>query len=128
VQQVRQQGGDYLLVKRNQSLLHSEIADLFAAPLPRWLEHRTAHTSHKAHARREVRAICASTELAEWLAPRWPDVAQFFQIERRITQHGTTRHKLVYGFQLATPGCRGAAPAGSRTPTLVYREQGALAT
>lgn len=110
VQQLCQQGGDYLLIaKGNQSLLRAQIAELFAAPLPRWLDERHARTSGKAHGRREVRHLRASTELAELLAPTWTGVAQVFQLDRRITRHGRTTHETVYGLTSLPPSVADAA-------------------
>lgn len=96
--QVRAQGGDYLLwVKKNQPLLRSEIAELFAAPLPRWLDERTARSVNKGHGRLEVRQLRVSSELAQLLAPTWHDAAQVFRLDRTISRHGQTTQESVYG-------------------------------
>ena len=61
-----------------------------------------ARTVDKAHGRLEIRHLRVSSELSEYLAPRWPQVAQVFQIERTITRHGKTTHELVYGLTSLT--------------------------
>jgi predicted transposase YbfD/YdcC len=98
-QAVLDRGGDYLLIaKGNQSELRAAIALLFSQPLrPQLFPEGEAHTVDKAHGRLEVRHLRVSNELGEYLAPRWPQVAQVFQIERTITRHGKTTHELVYG-------------------------------
>jgi predicted transposase YbfD/YdcC len=102
--QVRQQGGDYLLlVKGNQALVQSELTEFFAAALPRWLEERRTRQSGKAHGRLEIRTLRASTEMCDLLAPTWSDVAQVFQIERTITRQGATSHETVYGLTSVPP-------------------------
>lgn len=103
-EQVAQQGGDYLLIaKGNQAQLRNEIAELFADVLPRWMDEREAHSTNKGHGRLEVRHLRVSCDLAELLAPTWYGVAQVFQLERRITRHGTTRSETVYGLTSLRP-------------------------
>jgi hypothetical protein len=82
-------------VKGNQALIPSEIAELFAAPLPTWLGEQRTHQVNKGDGRLEILALCASTVLAEVLAPYWPDGAQGFQIKRTITRRATTAHVLA---------------------------------
>ncbi len=97
-QQILAQGGDYLLIaKRNQPTLRDDIALLFSqAPVP-WLPEQQAHSVNKGHGRIEVRHLRTSCELGEFLAPKWPQVAQVFQIERRITRRGRTSTEMAYG-------------------------------
>lgn len=109
-QAVLERGGDYLLIaKGNQSELRAAIALLFSQPpRPRLFPEGEARTVDKAHGRLEVRHLRVSSELGEYLAPRWPQVAQVLQIERIITRHGKTTHERVYGLtslnpQLASP-------------------------
>ncbi len=98
-QAVLDRGGDYLLIaKGNQSELRAAIALLFSQPSrPRLFPEGEARTVDKAHGRLEVRHLRVSSELGAYLAPRWPQVAQVFQIERTITRHGKTTHERVYG-------------------------------
>jgi predicted transposase YbfD/YdcC len=103
-QAVLDRGGDYLLIaKRNQSELREAIALLFShPPRPRLFPEGEARTVDKAHGRLEIRHLRVSRELGEYLAPRWPQVAQVFQIERTITRHGKTTQELVYGLTSLT--------------------------
>lgn len=78
-QQIREQGGDYLMVvKANQPDMHRASADQFADP--RWLPHEQAseygrhQTIEKGHGRLETRTLETCTTLRGWL--RWPDAAQ----------------------------------------------------
>ncbi len=98
-QAVLDRGGDYLLIaKGNQSELRAAIALLFSQPpRPRLFPEGEARTVDKAHGRLEVRHLRVSSQLGAYLAPRWPQVAQVFQIERTITRHGKTTHERVYG-------------------------------
>lgn len=102
---VLDRGGEYLLIaKGNQSELREAIALLFSQPpRPRLFPESEARTVDKAHGRLEVRHLRVSSELSEYLAPRWPQVAQVFQIERTITRHGKTTRELVYGLTSLTP-------------------------
>lgn len=103
-QAVLDRGGDYLLIaKGNQSELREAIALLFSQPpRPRLFPEGEAHTIDKAHGRREGRHLRVSSELGEYLAPHWPQVAQVFQIERTITRQGKTTHERVYGLTSLT--------------------------
>lgn len=104
-QAILARGGDYLLIaKGNQSELRAAIALLFSQPpRPRLFPEGEAHTVDKAHGRLEVRHLRVSRELGEYLAPRWPQVAQVFQIERTITRQGKTTHERVYGLTSLNP-------------------------
>lgn len=103
-QAVLDRGGEYLLIaKGNQSELREAIALLFSQPLrPRLFPEGEAHTVDKAHGHLEIRHLRVSSELGAYLAPRWPQVAQVFQIERTITRHGKTTHEFVYGLTSLT--------------------------
>ena len=103
-QAVLDRGGDYLLIaKGNQSELREAIALLFSQPpRPRLFPEGEARTVDKAHGRLEIRHLRVSSELGAYLAPRWPQVAQVFQIARTITRHGKTTHELVYGLTSLT--------------------------
>ena len=97
-QQILEQGGDYLLVaKRNQPTLREDIALLFSQAPVRWLPEGKACTVDKGHGRLEVRRLRTSQELGDYLAPRWPAVAQVFQIERQTTAEGKTTIDISYG-------------------------------
>jgi predicted transposase YbfD/YdcC len=95
---VRAQGGDYVvIVKKNQRGLRADLAWLFEGEWPTWLEQRTATTVNKGHGRIEVRQLRASTELNEYLASEWTDVAQVFQIARTIERPRKCTQEVVYG-------------------------------
>ena len=95
---VRAQGGDYVLIaKKNQRGLREDLALLFGGEWPTWLEQRTVTTVEKGHGRVEVRQLRASTELNEYLATMWADVAQVFEIERDIVRNRKATHEVVYG-------------------------------
>ncbi len=107
---VRAHGGDYVLIaKKNQRGLLQDLILLFGGDWPTWLEQRTATTVNKGHGRIEVRQLRASTELNEYLAAQWVDVAQVFQIERDMVRNGKPTHAVVYGItsipaEVADPG------------------------
>jgi predicted transposase YbfD/YdcC len=107
---VRAQGGDYVLIaKKNQRGLREDVALLFGGVWPAWLEQRSVRTFDKGHGRLEVRQLRASTELNEYLAERWEDVAQVFEVERDIVRNGKATHEVVHGItslptDVATPG------------------------
>lgn len=96
---VRHQGGHYILiVKENRKELYEDIALLFeAGPLP-GLPEQQARTVDKKHGRLETRTLRISSALTDYLIPGWPDVAQVFQIERRVTKGGKTTCECSYGF------------------------------
>jgi predicted transposase YbfD/YdcC len=101
---VRAQGGDYvLIVKKNQRGLLQDLALLFEGAWPAWLEQRSVTTLNKGHGRIEVRQLRASTELNEYLAAQWQDVAQVFQIEREVVRQGHATHEVVYGLTSIPP-------------------------
>jgi predicted transposase YbfD/YdcC len=101
---IREQGGDYLLIaKANQRTLYDDIAFTFAhAPMPCWPEQST-HQVEKGHGRHTVRHLRTSVLLNDYLAAKWPDVAQVFQLERTVTRHGKTHTEIVYGFTSLPP-------------------------
>lgn len=97
-QSVRDQGGDYLLIaKANQRLLRTDIALLFSEEPRPWLPEQSARQVNQGHGRLEVRSLRTSSELNDYLAPKWTDVAQVFQLQRRITRHNRTTTETVYG-------------------------------
>ena len=101
---VRAQGGDYVLIaKKNQRGLCEDLALLFDGEWPTWLEQRTTTTVNKGHGRIEVRQLRASTELNEYLAATWIDVAQVFEIEREIVRNGKATQEVVYGITSLPP-------------------------
>lgn len=100
-QQVRDAGGDYLLlVKENQPILFSDIGLLFdppldSKPLP-LLDRREVRTTEHGHGRKEeVRHLVASTDLTGYLD--WPGVAQVFRLTRTWQEHGTRKEVVHYG-------------------------------
>ena len=96
--------GDYLLIaKRNQPDLCDAIAFLFSQPSrPLLFPEGEARSVDKAHGRVEIRHLRVSRELSDYLAPRWPQVAQVFQIERTVTRLGKTTHEFAYGLTSLT--------------------------
>jgi predicted transposase YbfD/YdcC len=103
-QRVRRQGGDYLLiVKANQRLLRADIALLFSEEPRPWLPEQSTHQLNQGHGRLEVRTIRTSRELNDYIAPKWTDVAQVFQLQRRITRRNRTSNQTVYGITSLSP-------------------------
>lgn len=101
---VRRQGGDYLLIaKANQRLLRGEIALLFSEEPRPWLPEASTHQVNQGHGRLEMRTLRTSCELNDFLAPKWPDVAQVFQLCRRITRRNRTTTETVYGLTSLAP-------------------------
>ena len=98
-QAILDRAGAYLLIaKRNQSELREAIAVLFSqTPRPHLFPEQQAQSIDKQHGRLEVRHLRVSSELCAYLAPRWPQVAQVFQVERLITRHGKTTQEFAYG-------------------------------
>jgi predicted transposase YbfD/YdcC len=95
---IRQQRGHYLLIaKGNRQELYQDIALLFeAGPFPDLPEQR-CQTVDKMHGRLERRTLRISSALTDYLKPGWPDVAQVFQIERRVTKGDQTTCQCAYG-------------------------------
>lgn len=90
--QIRQQGGHYLMViKENQPETRAAIAELFA--VPPWLpaEREQAYARHRTvepgHGRLETRMLEASPALNAWLD--WPGVGQVLRRTTRRVQVGT---------------------------------------
>jgi predicted transposase YbfD/YdcC len=101
---VRRQGGDYLLiVKANQRLLRTDIALLFSQEARAWLPERSTYQVNQGHGRLEVRTLRSSRQLNTYLAPKWPDVAQVFQLQRRITRRQRITTETVYGITSLAP-------------------------
>jgi predicted transposase YbfD/YdcC len=100
---LRQRGGHYLLiVKGNRPELYEDIALLFeAGPFPD-LPEQQAQTVDKQHGRLEVRTLRISAALTDYLKPGWPDVAQVFQIQRRVTKGQKSSCECAYGFTSLT--------------------------
>lgn len=103
-QSVRRQGGDYLLiVKANQRLLRADIALLFREQPRPWLPEQSSFQVNQGHGRLEVRTIRCSCQLNDYIAPKWCDVAQVFQLQRRTTRHKRTTTETVYGLTSLSP-------------------------
>jgi len=106
-QQVRDAGGDYLLlVKENQPTLCTDIALLFDPPLDSkplplldWRDVRTTERGHGRH--EEVRHLVASTDLTGYLD--WPGVAQVFRLTRTWREHGAATQVVHYGITSLSP-------------------------
>lgn len=106
-QQVRDAGGDYLLlVKENQRTLYGDLQLLFDPPaegsaLP-LLDHRVARTVESGHGRSlERRELIASTDLNDYLD--WPEVRQVFRLERTWREQGQAKRALHYGITSLAP-------------------------
>lgn len=104
-QAILDRGGEYLLMaKGNQSALREAVAFLFSQPIrPFLFPEGQAHTVNKGHGRLERRQLRTSCELNDYLAPRWPQVAQVFQLERTVIRQGKTAKEHVYGLTSLTP-------------------------
>jgi predicted transposase YbfD/YdcC len=106
-EQVRQAGGDYLLlVKENQGTLHADLRLLFDPPttvLPATLtDRRMARTLENGHGRaRERRELVASTDLDGYVD--WPGLQQVFRLERTWREHGQVKRALHYGITSLAP-------------------------
>ncbi len=101
---MRAQGGEYVLIaKKNQRTLREDVALVFDGVWPTWLEQRTATMVDKGDGRMEVRQVRARTELNAYLAARWTDVHQVFQIERTIVRAGKPTQDVVYGLTSLAP-------------------------
>jgi len=101
-EQIRRQGGDYLMVvKDNQPELLEAITTLFVDPP--WLTQERVHeyaqtrTIEKGHGRLETRTVEASPSLTAWLD--WPDVGQVLRRTcRRVHQRtGDVQKQVTYG-------------------------------
>jgi predicted transposase YbfD/YdcC len=106
-QQVRDAGGDYLLlVKENQPTLYADIHLLFDPPpdnrtLP-LLDRRDARTVERGHGRRsDTRHLVASTDLTDYLD--WPGVAQVFRLDRTWSEKGVAKQERHYGLTSLSP-------------------------
>jgi predicted transposase YbfD/YdcC len=104
---IRQRGGDYLLVvKENQPTTLAAIEVWFADPQA---VHRSS-TQYDLHGNRiEQRALRASAGLVDYLD--WPDLAQVLSLERRVTdkRSGSVRCETAYALTSLPP--ERAAPA-----------------
>lgn len=91
-------GGYYLLIaKENQPGMLADLIDFFAdkeLDQGEWQHHKE---TNKGHGRLEVREIWASTQMNEWFAKDWTNIAQVFMIRRTITEKGETKIETTYG-------------------------------
>lgn len=108
--QIRQQGGDYLvIVKANQPELLWALATLFARPPPG--EHFTTAVTWDQHGDRvETRRLWASTALSEYLD--WPDVQQVLRVERTCVRQGQTTRQVRYAITSLGPAVDAATLLG----------------
>jgi predicted transposase YbfD/YdcC len=111
-QQVREAGGDYLLlVKDNQPSLLRDITWLFEPPSRReqplpLMEQRTARTVERGHGRTyDPRVLTATTDLTGY--SDWPGLAQVFRLERSWRERGGARHTVHYGITSLPPEVAG---------------------
>jgi hypothetical protein len=84
VVQLRVQIDNLLIVKANQRTLRADIALLFSEEPHAWLPEQNAKQVDQGHGRLTIRSLRASAELNDYLAPKWPDVAQVFQLCRTV--------------------------------------------
>lgn len=102
-QQVKQAGGDYLLiVKENQPALYQAIETLFSSPPahPNLLDFQPTHKTNKGHGRLEHRTLTTVSLLQGEID--WPNLAQVFRLENQFTflrqgQVVRVEHKVRYG-------------------------------
>jgi predicted transposase YbfD/YdcC len=104
-QQVRAQGGHYLMVvKKNQPQLYEDVATLFQAPpWPRGEEDRQAYRYvNSGHGRIEQRTLVCSEGLNAYLS--WPGVGQVLQrsCARALLSKGTTSVQTSYAITSLT--------------------------
>lgn len=104
-QQVRAQGGHYLMVvKKNQPQLYEDLATLFQAPpWPRGEEDRQAYRyANSGHGRIEQRRLVCREGLNAYLT--WPGVGQVLQrtCERTVGSKGTTSVQTTYAITSLT--------------------------
>lgn len=100
-QEVLAAGGDYFwVVKDNQPTLKADIALLFTQPPFGEVFHQVEEWSRHG-GRKEVRRLCSSTALNEYL--RWPQVGQVCQLEREVTRKGKTTREIAYAITSLTP-------------------------
>lgn len=104
LQQIIDQGGDYLLVvKQNCPTLYADIADLFAEE--QWLVDRDRYEhTERSHGRTETRLITCSTDLGGYL--RWPGVQQVIRRIRISVQAKTNAvsEHITYAITSLGPG------------------------
>jgi predicted transposase YbfD/YdcC len=111
--QVREAGGDYLLVVReHQPALHADLALLCdppaAAPAAPRSDRREVVTVDQGHGRRlDRRHLVASTNLNHYLDR--PGVAQVFRLERTCRERGRPKRQVRYGLTSLPPTHAAAA-------------------
>jgi len=108
--QIRQQGGDYLvIVKANQPDLLWAVRTLFVHPPPG--EHFATAISWDHHGDRvETRRLWASTALAGYL--EWPGVQQVVRVERVCVRRGQTTRQVRYAITSLGPAVAAATLLG----------------
>ena len=110
-EQVRQAGGDYLLlVKANQPELSDDLRHLFDPPRPgpQLQDRRDVQTVESGHGRfADTRHLVASTDLNDYLD--WPDVQQVFRLERSWWDCRGFHRQRRYGITSLPPKVASAA-------------------
>jgi predicted transposase YbfD/YdcC len=102
--QVIRAGGHYLLIaKKNQATLHEDLALYLDDPEADRTCWHTASTCNKGHGRLEKRTLTATTDLNDFLARDWEQVAQVFRLERTVLKKGVWSTSVVYGFTSQSP-------------------------
>lgn len=104
--QIRQQGGHYLMVvKENQPLLSTAMQQLFTEPLIPWASDCLATCTHteKGHGRLETRTVERSAALNDYL--NWPNVGQVLRRTYRAVEltTGVVHQEVTYGITSLTP-------------------------
>lgn len=102
--QVIREKGDYVLIaKDNQSGLREDLALYLEDPEADRTCWQTASTCNKGHGRLEKRTLVATTDLNDFLARDWQEVAQVFRLERRVLKKGVWSTTVVYGLTSLPP-------------------------
>lgn len=97
-------GGAYLFfAKGNQSTLKEDLRLFFGEPPLDCCDWRTAETTNAGHGRIEQRALIASTERNDFLAPSWPGIGQVFRVRRRFQHRFKCTQQIVYGLTSLSP-------------------------
>jgi hypothetical protein len=96
--------GDFVLIdKNNQATLHEDLALFLEDPEADRRCWQTASTCNKGHGRLEKRTLVATTDLHEFLARDWAEVAQVFRLERLVLKKGVWHTLVVYGLTRLSP-------------------------
>ena len=84
-------------LKPTNACLHEDIAFLFSEESQSWLPEQHAKQVDQGHGRLAIRSLRTSCELNDYLAPKWPGVAQVFQLHRAVRRSNRPTTETVYG-------------------------------